>query len=51
MLSHKSILGKKKTCSCFVITGNRQGIIGKFAFFALIEIVCKGILYFKETFD
>lgn len=28
MISHKSILGKKKVISCFVITGNGAGIIG-----------------------
>jgi small subunit ribosomal protein S5 len=28
MLAHKSILGKKKTISCFAVTGNREGIIG-----------------------
>ena len=27
MLSHKSILGKKKTTSCFVVTGNDDVII------------------------
>jgi hypothetical protein len=29
MISHKSILGKKKILSCFAVTGNRNGIIGK----------------------
>lgn len=28
MLMHKSILGKKKTVSCFAITGNHNGIVG-----------------------
>lgn len=28
MIAMKSILGKKKTISCFAITGNRNGIIG-----------------------
>ena len=28
MVSHKSILGKKKTGSCFVFTGNRNGVFG-----------------------
>jgi small subunit ribosomal protein S5 len=28
MLSHKSILGKKKTITCFSVTGNRNGVIG-----------------------
>ena len=28
MLAHKSILGKKKTISCFAVTGNREGIVG-----------------------
>ena len=29
MIAHKSILGKKKTSSCFVVTGNKNGIFGK----------------------
>lgn len=28
MISHKSILGKKKVCSCFVVTGNGKGVFG-----------------------
>ncbi|CAF0715314.1 unnamed protein product [Brachionus calyciflorus] len=28
MVAHKSILGKKKTVSCFAVTGNHDGIIG-----------------------
>ena len=28
MVAFKSILGKKKTCSCFVVTGNKNGIFG-----------------------
>jgi hypothetical protein len=28
MVVNKSVLGKKKTISCFAVTGNRNGIIG-----------------------
>lgn len=28
MIAHKSILGKKKTASCFAVTGNSDGVIG-----------------------
>ena len=34
MIMHKSKLGKKKTIGCFVITGNRKGILGNSPRFA-----------------
>lgn len=33
MMQHKSILGKKKTITCFVITGNGNGILGNIIYF------------------
>ena len=42
MIMHKSKLGKKKNIGCFVITGNRKGILGKSQ--ALVDR-CLGYLY------